>query len=108
MAAAVFLARGSRRCTSAPLRRFALWAGLLFFGALALRLALGYTTQGYQADIDAFKAWGRILNEVGFSRMYRQDIFLDYPPGYLYVLLFLEKLRGLLGLGAGRRRSPPS
>lgn len=97
-AAAVFLARGSRRCTSAPLRRFALWAGLLFFGALALRLALGYTTQGYQADIDAFKAWGRILNEVGFSRMYRQDIFLDYPPGYLYVLLFLEKLRGLLGL----------
>ena len=27
-----------------------------------------------------------------------EDIFLDYPPGYLYVLVFLEKLRLLLGL----------
>ena len=69
---------------------FALWASLLFLGGFALRLFLGYSESGYQIDMDTFKAWARIVNEVGFSQIYRQDIFLDYPPGYLYVLRGLE------------------
>ena len=77
---------------------FPLWAGLLFLAAFALRLWLAYYTQGYQSDIDTFKAWGRILNEVGFQRIYQQDIYLDYPPGYLYVLSLLDRLRLLMGL----------
>ena len=79
---------------------FALWASLLFLGGFALRLFLGYSESGYQIDMDTFKAWARIVNEVGFSQIYRQDIFLDYPPGYLYVLRGLEQLRLLLGLDA--------
>ncbi len=78
--------------------RFPLWAALLFLTALALRLWLGYYTQGYQTDIDTFKSWGRILNQVGFQQIYQQDIFLDYPPGYLYVLSLLDRLRQLLAL----------
>ena len=79
---------------------FALWASLLFLGGFSLRLFLGYSESGYQIDMDTFKAWARIVNEVGFSQIYRQDIFLDYPPGYLYVLRGLEQLRLLLGLDA--------
>ncbi len=103
--AAVFLYWGARRWKGGRLDRFALWAGLLFSGAFLLRLVLGCTTQGYQTDIDAFKSWGRVLNEVGFQRMYRQgeDFFLDYPPGYLYVLGGLDRLRLLLGLPESSR-----
>lgn len=78
--------------------RFALWAALLFLAALALRLYLGYTSEGFSTDMDTFKSWARITNEVGFSQIYRQSIFLDYPPGYLYVLDLLEKARLLLGI----------
>ncbi len=75
-------------------------AGLLFLLGFTLRIYLGLTSEGFSVDIDTFKSWARITNEVGFSRIYRQNIFLDYPPGYLYVLTLLEKLRLALGLDA--------
>lgn len=71
---------------------------LLFGLALILRLGLGLFSTGYTGDMEAFKYWARHTNEVGFGQIYKEDIFLDYPPGYLYVLVFLEKLRLLLGL----------
>ena len=79
-------------------RGFALWASLLFLGALSLRLYLGYSSEGFTTDLDTFKSWANLANSVGFGQIYHEDIFLDYPPGYLYVLVFLEKLRRLLGL----------
>ena len=79
-------------------RGFALWASLLFLGALSLLLYLGYSSEGFTTDLDTFKSWANLANSVGFGQIYHEDIFLDYPPGYLYVLVFLEKLRLLLGL----------
>ena len=79
-------------------RGFALWASLLFLGTLSLRLYLGYSSEGFTTDLDTFKSWANLANSVGFGQIYHEDIFLDYPPGYLYVLVFLEKLRLLLGL----------
>ena len=79
-------------------RRFALWASLLFLGALSLRLYLGYSSEGFTTDLDTFKSWANLANSVGFGQIYHEDIFLDYPPCYLYVLVFLEKLRLLLRL----------
>lgn len=75
-------------------------AACVFLGGLLLRLYLGYGSVGFESDMATFKAWARITNEVGFHRIYREDIFLDYPPGYLYVLTFLEKIRLWLGLDA--------
>ena len=79
---------------------FPLAASLLFLGALLFRLALGYASEGFTTDMDTFKSWASVTNQVGFQQIYHQDIFLDYPPGYLYVLVLLEKLRLLLGLAA--------
>ncbi len=76
-------------------RFLTLGVGLLL-AAFALRLLLGYYTEGYSTDIDTFKSWGRIANQVGYGELYQQDIFLDYPPGYIYVLSFLDRLRRLL------------
>lgn len=78
---------------------FAVGAGLLLLSGLTLRLLLGYYSQGFTTDMDTFKAWAYALNRTGLSQIYsREDIFLDYPPGYLYILLILEKLRCLLGI----------
>lgn len=77
---------------------FALWALLLFLGAFILRLYLGCTSEGFSTDLDTFKSWGNLLNDVGFSQVYNQGVYLDYPPGYLYVLSFLDRLRRGLGL----------
>ena len=38
-------------------RGFALWASLLFLGALSLRLYLGYSSEGFTTDLDTFKSW---------------------------------------------------
>ena len=78
--------------------RFALWAALLFGAGLGLRLWLGYVSQGFTTDLDTFKSWASLVNQVGFGEIYHQDIFLDYPPGYLYVLSLLDRLRQGLGL----------
>lgn len=73
--------------------RFALSASLVFCAALFLRLWVGYHSEGFSTDMDTFKAWGELLNRVGFSQAYYQDVYLDYPPGYLYVLSLLDLLR---------------
>ncbi len=78
---------------------FAAAAALLLTAGLFVRLYLGYTAQGFSTDIDTFKGWAMELNRVGFGQIYREeDLFLDYPPGYLYVLWALERLRRGLGL----------
>ena len=95
----VFLLAG-RKFSREHLSRttFVLWASLLFGAALALRLWLGYSSQGFTTDTDTFKSWASLANQVGFSELYEQDVFLDYPPGYLYVLALLDRIRLLLGL----------
>lgn len=77
---------------------FAVGACLLFLAAFLFRILLGYHSEGFTTDTDTFKSWAYLANTVGFQQIYHEDIFLDYPPGYLYVLVFLEKLRLLLGL----------
>ena len=70
---------------------------LLAFG-LVLRLILGYTINGFDADIACFKAWAYYTHEVGFGNMYYSDFFLDYPPGYLYMLYLAEFFRRLFSI----------
>ena len=72
----------------------------VFGSALLLRLVLGASVTGYETDINTFKAWAGMVDQMGMNQIYYSDVFLDYPPGYLYVLWCLEKLRQLLGLDA--------
>ena len=62
---------------------------------LVLRLILGYNINGFDADIACFKAWAMYAHEVGFNNMYYSDFFIDYPPGYLYMLYLTEFFRQL-------------
>ncbi|MGN0478877.1 MAG: phospholipid carrier-dependent glycosyltransferase [Hominenteromicrobium sp.] len=62
---------------------------------LVLRLVLGYSINGFDADISCFKSWAMYTHEYGFSEMYYSDFFIDYPPGYLYILYLTEFFRRL-------------
>ncbi len=75
----------------------------LFAGALLLRLALAATTRGYGPDIGTFSAWAGHAAENLFA-FYSPGYFADYPPGYIYILWLVGKLRLLLGFDFG---TPP-
>jgi len=77
---------------------FPVLAGLVFLAALVLRLLLGYYSDGFSVDMSTFKSWAYTVHQVGFRDIYQQDMFLDYPPGYLYILRLLEVIRQTLGL----------
>lgn len=97
--AVLFLLGRRPREERLPRFSFALWASLLFLAGFTLRLAVGYYGESFTSDMDTFKAWAYALNKSGFSDIYRRgDLYLDYPPGYLYVLLTIEKLREALGI----------
>lgn len=115
--AALFLAavlwlgfRAVRETESAPVRRarikeatvFGLPPVPVFCAVLALglilRFILGYNINGFEADISCFKAWAAYTHDYGFNNMYYRDFFLDYPPGYLYVLYIVETFRRLFGV----------
>lgn len=96
--AGVFLFFSGKQLSLQNPRSFTLLAALLFFSAFVVRIFLGLGAQGFETDMNTFKSWARMANNAGFSNIYRQDIFIDYPPGYIYVLVGLEKLRLLLNL----------
>ena len=60
--------------------------GLLLLAALALRLVLAYQVEGYQVDINCFRAWSGRMAAVGPTRFYDEGYFCDYPPGALLAL----------------------
>ncbi len=65
--------------------------------AFILRLAFSYGT-GFSVDVNLFKYWGYTAYDIGVSGLYNQDVFLDYPPGYIYVLYFLNFIRDAFSL----------
>lgn len=81
-------------------KRFFLLSGAVLLAGFVLRVFIGYFGEGFETDLGLFKAWAYETNKHGFAKVYDSGIYLDYPPGYLYVLAFLEKLRLLFGIPA--------
>lgn len=73
-----------------------LWI-LLFIG-LAVRLYIAPIWTGYEADIQTFIAWAETAYSGGLNQLYGTDMFLDYPPGYMYVLYIIAAIRDMLGI----------
>ncbi|MFI3324815.1 MAG: glycosyltransferase family 39 protein [Clostridia bacterium] len=67
--------------------------------ALLIRVIFAFSDLGFYTDLNLFQAWGQLVNDVGFVNVYTQtDIYLDYPPGYLYVLTLLDNIRNLFSI----------
>jgi Gpi18-like mannosyltransferase len=63
---------------------------VLFAAGLLIRLLIA-PHAGYYADLKIFQAWAVRLAEVGPDDFYLAQ-WVDYPPGYLYVLWLLGKI----------------
>lgn len=72
---------------------------LLLCGSFLLRIFIAPLIHGYPCDIASFKAWADLAATKGLSNFYSADFFIDYPPGYVYILFIIGSLRKLFSLG---------
>ena len=72
---------------------------LLVAAAALVRLWLAAQDYCFVSDVNTFKAWGGYAVTNSFKQLYSMDIFLDYPPGYIYILALMENIRRILNLG---------
>jgi dolichyl-phosphate-mannose-protein mannosyltransferase len=98
-----------RRLSSGPWARLDTTAGLglLFAIGLAVRLVLAWKTAGFSYDVSLFRLWSERLVADGPGKLYgpgqfdpASAHFVDYAPGYLYVLYALGKVTHWIGYGA--------
>src|SRR3989442_14150329 len=64
---------------------------LLLAAGLVLRLVMA-KLPGFSSDIAVFHFWSNQLAEHGPWNFYDSDFFIDYAPGYLYILWLIGKL----------------
>lgn len=69
-----------------------LWIALVLFLALGLRIILACKCRGFLVDVGCFYGWANRVFEGGFANFYAEDVFTDYPPGYMYVLYLVGAL----------------
>ncbi|MDD4796956.1 MAG: phospholipid carrier-dependent glycosyltransferase [Eubacteriales bacterium] len=62
---------------------------LLLLGALLVRVILALAVYGYPNDVACWLGWSDQAVTSNLFGVYRDAEFLDYPPGYLYVLYVL-------------------
>ncbi len=64
---------------------------MVLLSAFFFRLAIAVGHEGFVNDIALFKHWAKLAVDNGLAGLYSGDVFLDYPPGYVYVLFGLGK-----------------
>jgi Gpi18-like mannosyltransferase len=72
----------------------------LLLAGLALRLTIAYVlfpSSGFETDIASYASWALTLASHGADGFYANAGFVDYPPGYLYLLWPIGLLAQSLG-----------
>ena len=69
---------------------------IIIFSGTAIRLLLSVIVRGYPNDISCWIGWSNACTQYGLFNMYHSDIWIDYPPGYMYILNVLGYLMKLL------------
>jgi hypothetical protein len=83
---------------------------LLLTGLLALKIVALQYFGGFSVDLGTFEAWALKIATEGPARAYQQGYFLDYPPGYLYLLWAAGAFANAVGAGAALKtivETPP-
>lgn len=75
--------------------------GILLMLGLVVRYILACIDKGYETDMNCFSAWADRVFSVGIGDFYSEDIFTDYPPGYMYILWVVGAIRHLVPSLAG-------
>jgi Gpi18-like mannosyltransferase/4-amino-4-deoxy-L-arabinose transferase-like glycosyltransferase len=70
----------------------------LVLAALVGRLVPAALYLGHSSDVLTFSMWSQEIANVGLQNMYRPGYFVDYPPGYMYILWTTGKLAQWLSI----------
>ncbi len=84
-----------------PARRPNLLLGLILAAAFGVRLYFSLQDVWFTVDLKCFVGWSDATFDYGFDQIYQSGIYLDYPPGYLYVLYVIKLLRSFFDLKYG-------
>jgi len=72
---------------------------LIILAAVVVRLVFAGAIEGFPSDIACFKSWSNSAAEDFFGLYSKgEEFFLDYPPGYMYVLFILGKIREIFSI----------
>lgn len=80
------------------------WQGIGIVALLLgifLRIAAASKLASFPYDFATFYAWSEGLVQYGFGQFYHSQQFIDYPPGYMYVLYLVGDIRHLFGFVQG-------
>ncbi len=77
---------------------------ILAAAGLVIRLISAASIRGYGTDMSCFISWSERLFKDGFGDFYTSGGFVDYPPGYLYLLYIIGAVRNVFNMGFN---SPP-
>ncbi len=66
--------------------------------AFLLRIVVSMSVEGYEVDINCFRAWSMRMASVGPLGFYAPDYFCDYPPGAMLLLWPVGLLLSTVGL----------
>jgi len=73
-------------------------AGLSLLGLLLLQFVLSGISRGHVQDTGLFRAWTAFAEDHQLRDYYTTELYVDYPPVYLYVLFALGKLLKFLNI----------
>lgn len=95
----------SEKILNTPCRR---WETVSFYVVLAVvtvgKVALSGTFFGHSSDMSLFSAWADLGSREPLTAFYGplgKEIYVDYPPLYLYVLTFLGKVQSAFSFSYG-------
>ncbi|MBR5520641.1 MAG: phospholipid carrier-dependent glycosyltransferase [Oscillospiraceae bacterium] len=71
---------------------------ILLVTGFAVRSALAWRDYAFWYDVGCFKAWADCTTYYGLGQMYHSGIFLDYPPGYMYVLYLTKIIQSIFSI----------
>ncbi len=71
---------------------------VILLAGFALRRWYGLQNVAFWYDVECFKAWADATAYYGLSGMYHSGMFLDYPPGYMYVLWLTNIIQTIFSL----------
>ncbi|MEX1376384.1 MAG: phospholipid carrier-dependent glycosyltransferase [Eubacteriales bacterium] len=66
--------------------------GVIITFGLLVRAVLAATVAGYPNDIGCWIGWSSAAADRGIAGLYDGTTFIDYPPGYMYILYFVGLL----------------
>ena len=65
---------------------YAVIFGIILLIGFLVRVILAYAVAGYPNDIACWIGWSSAAADKGIAGLYDGEVFIDYPPGYMYIL----------------------